>query len=194
MSRLCIQCLPFCALLILWKLVLFPGRKASQKAIVLDSEDERPATQSRSQRGPTGSQPRFLGDPDHNSDEEDDGEDSDSDGRESGSDSDSSSSRTESRSDGEGSIDDFLAEDDENMEKEVENYRADLQMKSQGMRYYYKTYIILLVYMIIDPDRDWRREDKELRTADEKVTQELEGFLSSLVGSSAWKVCLVPKE
>jgi hypothetical protein len=74
------------------------------------------------------------------------------------------------------------------MEKEVEKYRADLQMKSQGMRYYYKTYIILLVYMIIDPDRDWRREDKELRTADEKVTQELEGFLSSLVGSSAWKV------
>lgn len=73
-------------------------------------------------------------------------------------------------------------------------YRADLQMKSQGMRYYYKTYIILLVYMIIDPDRDWRREDKELRTADEKVTQELEGFLSSLVGSSAWKVCLVPEE
>jgi cobalamin biosynthesis protein CobT len=174
-------------------LIFFPrtpraGRKASQKAIVLDSEDERPATQSRSQRAPTDSQPRFLGDPDHNSDEEDDSEESDSDGSGSGSGSDSSSSRRKARSDSEGSIDDFLAEDDENMEKEVEKYRADLQMKSQGMRYYYKTYIILLVYMIIDPDRDWRREDKELRTADEKVTQELEGFLSSLVGSSAWKV------
>lgn len=155
---------------------------------MLDSEDERPATQSRSQRAPTDSQPRFLGDPDHNSDEEDDSEESDSDGSGSGSGSDSSSSRRKARSDSEGSIDDFLAEDDENMEKEVEKYRADLQMKSQGMRYYYKTYIILLVYMIIDPDRDWRREDKELRTADEKVTQELEGFLSSLVGSSAWKV------
>ncbi|GAA5870838.1 hypothetical protein JCM3774_001690 [Rhodotorula dairenensis] len=161
-------------------------RKASQKAIVLDSEDEMPATtQHRSQRVTTGSQPRFLGDPDHNSADSSSESDSDSDGSDSESSS-SSDGRSDGRSDGQGSIDDFLAEDDGN-DEEVARYRAEMQIKSQGMRWYYKTYIILLVYMIIDPDRDWRGQDDELRTADEKVTQEIEGLLNSLVGSSAWK-------
>ncbi|GAA5984086.1 hypothetical protein JCM10908_006044 [Rhodotorula pacifica] len=159
-------------------------RKASQKAIVLDSEDESPVpTQHRSQRTKaTASQPRFLGDPDHNSDEEDESDSDSDDSDRSG----SGSSSSEDQSDGQGSIDDFLAEDDGN-DEEVARYRAKMQLKSQGMRYYYKTYIILLVYMIIDPDRDWRAEDEDLRTADSKVTQELEGLLNSLVGSSAWK-------
>lgn len=156
------------------------GRKRAGHAIVIDSEDEEPARRSpQSVRRPAASsQPRFLGDPDHHSSDDSDDSSSEASG---------TSSETSSVSDHRDSMDEFLAEDDGNNADVVAEFRANMQTKMQGMRWNYKQYLAFLVYQIMDPDRDWRKEQPELRSADQRVSEALQGIISS-VSSSAWTV------
>lgn len=100
--------------------------------------------------------------------------------------SDSSGSSSESSS---SNGDSFIVEEENpGVDKFVEDFRESIRGKMQGLPYYLKTYLLYLIHLVIDPDRDWLAGDEEFRTAVHRVNEHLAGHLNSLVTSSAWKV------
>ncbi|GAA5991009.1 hypothetical protein JCM11641_007309 [Rhodosporidiobolus odoratus] len=155
---------------------------ARNKRIVLDSEDEdsaTPAPRSRSHSlRPNGSPKRparqhsYLGAPSSSSSSEDSDEDSEV---SSGSDSDTTD------------IEEFIvSEEDEEAKAEVEKYREGVRAKSQGLKFYLKTYLVYLIHHTVCPEVDWA-QDPEFKEARERVTQHLQGLTQNLITSSAWK-------
>ncbi|BGP32358.1 hypothetical protein JCM10296v2_004139 [Rhodotorula toruloides] len=147
-------------------------KQAKNKAIVLDSDDEAPPPTARKPARTKRSSPRFMGDIDHSPSSDSSSDSSDS------SDTDSTSS----------SGDSFIV-DEENPDddKFVEEFRESIRGQMQGLRFYLKTYLLYLIHLVIDPDRDWLAADEEFRTAVHRVNEHLAGHLNSLVTSSAWK-------
>ncbi|KAL7343319.1 hypothetical protein BJY59DRAFT_355872 [Rhodotorula toruloides] len=147
-------------------------KQAKNKAIVLDSDDEAPPPTARKPARTKRSSPRFMGDTEH------------SPSSDSSSDS-SGSPDTDSTSSGGDSF--IVEEENPDGNKFVEEFRESIRGQMQGLRYYLKTYLLYLVHLVIDPDRDWLAADEEFRTAVHRINEHLAGHLNSLVTSSAWK-------
>lgn len=152
---------------------LVAEKQAKNKAIVLDSDDEAPPPTARKPARTKRSSPRFMGDTE------------DSPSSDSSSDS-SGSPDTDSTSSGGDSF--IVEEENPDGNKFVEEFRESIRGQMQGLRYYLKTYLLYLVHLVIDPDRDWLAADEEFRTAVHRINEHLAGHLNSLVTSSAWKV------
>lgn len=96
-------------------------------------------------------------------------------------------------------------EEDEDTKKVVDRHREEVRERAQGLRFFLKarcprrpsrtgvahhhsqSYLQYIVHVILCPEVDWL-EDEAFKTAYEAVTKERKGLLSSLIGSSAWKV------
>ncbi|GAA6034058.1 hypothetical protein JCM8097_000671 [Rhodosporidiobolus ruineniae] len=160
-------------------------RQAStKKLVVLDSDDSdstpRPASTSASQKDkskgkavdkPKRHRPRYAG----------------------------ASSSSSSSSSGEGSevsdessgsedIDKFIVEeeDDEKTRRIVEDFRAGVRGKSQGIKWSIKTYLQYLIHNIVCPEVDWLR-DPDFKQAEQHVIGHIDSLLASLLKSQAWK-------
>ncbi|GAA5887189.1 hypothetical protein JCM5296_004553 [Sporobolomyces johnsonii] len=166
--------------------------QAKPPRIVLDSSDEDeassraasaspyPASLSQLRRAhqqPTRTHrpsPRFLGDPSHPS----------SSSAESSSSSDSDSATP----DLDDNLEHFIVDEDADDEGRaiVQEFVDSVRGKSQGVKYYLKTYLLYLVHLIVCPQVNWL-DDPEFKEAQERVHGQLQGMLQSLIGSSAWK-------
>ncbi|GAA5870893.1 hypothetical protein JCM1840_002722 [Sporobolomyces johnsonii] len=166
--------------------------QAKPPRIVLDSSDEDeassraasaspyPASLSQLRRAhqqPTRTHrpsPRFLGDPSHPS----------SSSTESSSSSDSDSATP----DLDDNLEHFIVDEDADDEGRaiVQEFVDSVRGKSQGVKYYLKTYLLYLVHLIVCPQVNWL-DDPEFKEAQERVHGQLQGMLQSLIGSSAWK-------
>ncbi|BGP16296.1 hypothetical protein JCM10213_006452 [Rhodosporidiobolus nylandii] len=155
---------------------------AKNKLIVLDSEDDSSAAGSRSRSasarpsGPRASQakhrPSYLGAPSSSSSEED-------------SDSEVSSGSSSDSTD----IEEFIVEEeDEDAREIVDAFRESVRGKAQGLKFYLKTYLLLLVHEIVCPEVDWLKDGTDdFRNAKRRVDEQIKGLVNSLIASSAWR-------
>ncbi|GAA5856735.1 hypothetical protein JCM8547_008815 [Rhodosporidiobolus lusitaniae] len=87
-------------------------------------------------------------------------------------------------------IDEFLVNDDDDDEARaiVDTFREGVRGRSQGMRFYFKTYLVYLIHTVVCPQVDWiDMKDTDFKEARNRVQEHLRGLLQSLIGSSAWK-------
>ncbi|GAA5950321.1 hypothetical protein JCM21900_001116 [Sporobolomyces salmonicolor] len=118
--------------------------------------------------------PRFLGDPSHPSS--------------SSSESSSSSDSDRATPDLDDNLEHFIVDEDADDEGQaiVKEFVESVRGKSQGIKYYLKTYLLYLVHLIVCPQVNWL-DDPDFKEAQERVHGQLQGMLQSLIGSSAWK-------
>ncbi|KAM0753177.1 hypothetical protein T439DRAFT_378887 [Meredithblackwellia eburnea MCA 4105] len=84
-------------------------------------------------------------------------------------------------------LSDFIASDEGGEDNEVvEEFRQGLNAQAQGAKYYIKTYIVYLIHLIICPSVDWLLSDDNFLNASNYVERDINGLVSSLIGSTAW--------
>lgn len=94
--------------------------------------------------------------------------------------------------DEDGNIQGWIAPEDADDEAraQVEAYRDKVNVRREGLMYFLKSYIQLLVHAIVCPQVDWLdsvQGDQTFIDAEKKIDSTLKGMLSSLIGSSAWR-------
>ncbi|GAA5923879.1 hypothetical protein JCM1841_001422 [Sporobolomyces salmonicolor] len=161
------------------------GSQAKPPRMVLDSSDEDEASSRAASASPYPASlsqlrhahrpsPRFLGDPSHPSS--------------SSSESSSSSDSDRATPDLDDNLEHFIVDEDADNEGQaiVKEFVESVRGKSQGIKYYLKTYLLYLVHLIVCPQVNWL-DDPDFKEAQERVHGQLQGMLQSLIGSSAWK-------
>ncbi|GAA5833554.1 hypothetical protein JCM9279_001557 [Rhodotorula babjevae] len=150
-------------------------RAAKNKAVVLDSDDEPPSTAKVASSQVR--HPHYLGETSSSGS---------SSGSSSHADEDEPAHPRMATEDLSEDLDGFIVDNSDD-DQVVHSWRESVRGQSQGLRYYVKQYLSLLVFLIVDPQCDWLASDKEWRDAHQRVHSHLTGLLNSLISSSAWK-------
>ncbi|KAL8281194.1 hypothetical protein RQP46_006552 [Phenoliferia psychrophenolica] len=102
--------------------------------------------------------------------------------------SDGSDDSPKKREDLDADLSDFLEEDDEEeVDDVVAKHRENMTRKAQGQKLHVKTFLQYLVHLIVCPTVDWYKSDENFAQSYDRVTRDLEGMTSSLIGSNAWR-------